>query len=169
MAKRPFASDVPRKSVTHAKTTRTPGMGHGHGGPNGKKTVENMTAFLAVLAMPTGSVRKACIAIGIDRRTAYYWKEGDEEFRKGWDDACEEGVDGLEEEARRRGYKGVERAIYHQGEVVGHQTEYSDTMLKLVLQGRRNAVFGNKTEVTGAGGGAIQHNVLVEFVKSDKK
>lgn len=168
MSKRPFHSDVPRKQNVFAKTTRTPGMGHGTGGKLTKKTPQNMEAFLAVMRMPTGSVRKACEVIGIDRRTAFLWKEKDEEFRARWEDAVEDGVDGLEEEARRRGVEGFLKPVSIGG-VREEVREYSDTMLKLVLQGRRNTVFGHKTEVTGPGGGAIQHNVTVEFVKSDKK
>lgn len=144
------------------KTTRTPGMDHGAGT---KCTAENKLQFLAIMRLPIGNVHKACLAIGIDRRTAYNWRNKDADFAQAWDDAAEDGVDQLEEEARRRGYEGVDKPVSIAGEreVI---KEYSDTMLKLILQGRRSKYFANKTEVSGVDGGAIQHEVTVTFVKA---
>lgn len=151
------------KNRTHPRTSDTPGKF----GP--KKSPEKMTAFLAVLASPTGTPTKAARAIGIDRRTAYNWKEDDEEFSKAWDAATEESIDALEQEARRRGVEGVDKPVYWQGERIDTIKEYSDTMLSLVLKGRRANVFRDKVEHSGPEGGAIQHEVTVKFVRAGEK
>lgn len=154
------------RNRVHPPTTDTPGMGHGSGT---KKSTEKVTAFLAVLATATGTVSKACRAIGIDRRTAYNWKEDDEEFSKAWDAAIEESIDALEGEARRRGFEGVDKPVYFQGDRIDTVKEYSDTMLSLVLKGRRANVFRDKVEHSGPEGGAIQHEVTVKFVRAGEK
>lgn len=123
-------------------------------------------AFLAVLASG-GSPTKAAGAVGVDRRTAYRWKENDAEFAVMWDDAVEAGNDGLEDEARRRAVDGIDKPVTIAGEreVV---KEYSDTLLTLMLKGRRRAVYSDKVDHThgGMGGGPIQHEITVKFVKA---
>lgn len=156
-----------RKNPVHPKTTRTPGLGHGTGGQS-KKTPHLLVAFLAVLAAG-GSPTKASLAIGIDRRTAYNWKEDDAEFSAAWDAARESGYDGLEDEARRRAVDGVQKSVYFQGVPIDTVTEYSDTLLSLMLKGYRSNVFRDKVEHSGPEGGAIQHEVTVKFVRAGEK
>lgn len=160
---------MPRGNKTRPKTTDTPGLRHGRGGGEGKKSPEKMMAFLAMLASGA-SPTKACVAIGIDRRTAYNWKEKDEEFSAAWDSARESGYDLLEDEARRRAVDGVKKAVYFQGVPIDTVIEYSDSLLAMMLKGYRSNVFRDKVEHTGAEGGAIQHEVTVKFVRAgDKK
>lgn len=156
---------VPRsRNRTHPKTSSTPGQFG-----LSKKSPETKVAFLAVLATPLGNPTKASRAIGIDRRTAYNWKNSDKDFSDAWDAACEEGVDLLEEEARRRGHDGITVPIFNKdGDQVGERKEYSDTLLGLVLKGRRSKVFRDKLEHSGPDGGAIQHEVTVKFVTAGK-
>lgn len=129
-----------------------------------KDTPEARVAFLAVLAKG-GSPHKAASAIGIDRRTAFVWKAKDAEFAELWDDAVEAGNDGLEDEARRRAVDGIDKPITVAGdrEVV---KEYSDTLLTLMLKGRRRAVYSDKVEHSGVNGAPIQHEITVRFVKA---
>lgn len=154
-----------RKAPVHPKTTDTPGPGFG----GTKKSPEKMVAFLAVLA-DGGSPIKACRAIGVDRRTAYNWKNDDPEFSAAWDSAREAGYDSLEDEARRRAVDGVQKPIYHAGARIDTVTEYSDQLLAMMLKGYRSNVFRDKVEHSGPEGGAIQHEVTVRFVRAgDKK
>lgn len=78
--------------------------------------------FLDALAR-TASVTAASQAAGIGRRTAYNWRNADEEFASAWDDALESGTDALEDEAIRRALDG------------------SDTLLIFMLKARRPEKF----------------------------
>ena len=54
------------------------------------------------------------------------------------DEAVAEGIDLLEEEARRRAVDGVnKRPIYHRGVQVGEIAQYSDKLLIFLLERRR--------------------------------
>jgi hypothetical protein len=69
------------------------------------------------------------------------WPEHDEEFAMRWRDAIEEGIDRLEDEAIRRARDGVKRPVFYMGQVVGHVQEYSDSLLKFLLEAKRPAVY----------------------------
>lgn len=156
---------MPRGNKTRPKTTRTPGpIQDGQS----KKSTALLVAFLAVLASG-GSPTKACSTIGIDRRTAYNWKNKDPEFSEAWDSAREQGFDLLEDEARRRAVDGVDKPIYHAGTLINTVKEYSDSLLAMMLKGYRSNVFRDKVEHAGPEGGPIQHEVTVKFVRAEKK
>lgn len=120
-----------------------------------KRSAGRKASFVTVLAQG-GTIRAACDAAGIARITAFRWKKEDAEFSSQWDDAIEEGTDVMEEEAMRRAVDGVHRPIYYQGSLVGTQLEYSDKLLEFMLKARRREKFGDKTELTGKGGGPIE-------------
>jgi hypothetical protein len=88
-------------------------------------------------------------------RTVYQWLEEDEQFRKLYRDATEEAIDALEAEARRRAVEGTERPVYQGGEKVGSVREYSDTLLVLLLKGKRPAVYRERFEHSGPGGAPL--------------
>src|SRR4051794_39898402 len=100
------------------------------------------------------TVKDAAAAACVTRQATYLWKK-DEAFAAAWEAAIEEGVDDLEKEARRRAYEGVEEPVFQGGKEVGRVRKYSDALIMFLLKGRRRAVFGDKQEVTGAGGGPI--------------
>jgi hypothetical protein len=97
------------------------------------------------------SPAKAAKSVNIARDTVYKWRQDYPEFKKRWDSAIEEGTDLLEDEARRRAADGVERAVYHAGEVVGRELVYSDTLMTLMLKGRRPKVYNRATDITLSG------------------
>lgn len=92
--------------------------------------------FLKVLAK-TGNVLASTKSAGIDRKTAYAKRRKEPKFAERWDEALEEAADLLELEARRRAVNGVARPVYQQGKKVGDVQEYSDFLLKFLLQGAR--------------------------------
>lgn len=145
-------------------TTSTPGLGNG----GTKESRQNKAMFLAVLSQG-GSPTKACRAIGIDRKTAYNWRNKDQDFADAWDSALQEGYDLLEDEARRRAVDGVTKSVYFQGVPIDLITEYSDSLLTLLLKGFRSQIFRDKVEHSGPDGGAIQHEVTVKFVRAGEK
>jgi hypothetical protein len=139
-------------------------------------------AFLAALAeMPV--LQHACDAVGINRSTAFRARQDDKDFDAAVREAMEAGIDKAEAEAFRRGVVGFQEPVVHKGslmyltrpvvdpetslvtyELVRDETgqpvpltvrKHSDQMLALVLQGRRKQVYANRTEITGADGGAV--------------
>lgn len=117
-------------------------------------------AFLAALRQyPV--IKHACDAAGIDRSSAWRAKQADPEFSVAWDDALEEGVDRAEREAFRRAIEGVEEPVYQGGQLVGTRVSYSDSLLSLVLKGRRKKVYAERTELTGADGGPVKSSQVI--------
>ena len=93
-------------------------------------------AFLAALT-DTVNVALACRHAGIPRRTAYDWREKDEDFAQSWDEALDEGIDLLEAELHRRAFEGVERPIFHKGQQCGTWRYYSDGLAMFLLKAHR--------------------------------
>src|SRR5271155_5157904 len=58
-------------------------------------------------------------------------------LRRAWAEAVEAGVDLLEQEALRRAREGVDRPAFQGGVCVGMVREYSDTLMAMLLSGRR--------------------------------
>lgn len=129
------------------------------------RTAKKEEKFLETL-LTTGNVSKACKIVSIGRRTAYEWREQDEEFAKLWDDAIEVGYDLLEEEARRRAHDGlVKKKFNKDGTAVidpetgqqYYERQYSDTLLMFLLKGGRPEKYRERTqmEVTGKDGAPL--------------
>jgi transposase-like protein len=105
-----------------------------------KATPENKEIVLAMLSNGA-TYAAAAAAIGAHRRTIIKWPDRDEEFKRRWNDAIEDGADTLEQEAIRRGRDGVDRPVFYQGEIVGYTKEYSDYLLIRLLEARRSAIY----------------------------
>ena len=82
------------------------------------RTPKKRAAFLGALREGY-SIYRACTEAKISRRSAYDWKEADEEFAKDWDAAVEAGTDALED------------ALY------GRAKETDTTAAIFLLKGRR--------------------------------
>ena len=89
--------------------------------------------------------------VGVGRRTVYEWL-ADEQFKALYNEAHEDALDQLEEEARRRAVDGVLKPVYQRGRLVGRIREYSDTLLITLLKGKRPDTFRERFEHTGKGG-----------------
>lgn len=81
--------------------------------------------------------------------TKYFQRRRKEfpEFEKAYQEAREDGNDVIRAEIKRRGIDGVERAIYHDGKVVGKKKEYSDNLLMFLAKSRMKEEFGDRTQV----------------------
>ena len=105
--------------------------------------------FLKTLAI-TGKVTEASKAAGFSSSTSLYMKrKKDEKFAEAWDLALYAAGDKLEAEAIRRAHDGVYVAQYYQGEVVGHNIKYSDTLLMFMLKGIRPDKFRDNVSIDG--------------------
>jgi hypothetical protein len=87
--------------------------------------------FIATLRTNGGNVSNALIASGLARKTAYVHFSNDETFAKAWQEAVEESIDELYDEARRRAVEGVEIISGKTGEVSNRK---SDTLLIFLLK-----------------------------------
>ena len=108
--------------------------------------------------MKARSVSFAASQTQVERRTFYMWRDGMggrypnavvEGFAEAWDEALEVGIQFLEDEAVRRAAEGVEKPIFYQGEQVASVTEYSDNLLKFLLEGRRATIYRPKQDDKG--------------------
>lgn len=110
--------------------------------------------FLKVFAQ-NGNVSGSCRSAKVGRRTVYDWLAADATFKRLYDEAHDDALDALEEEARRRAVDGVLEPVYQGGEKVGTIRKYSDALLTLLLKGKRPDTFRERHEVTGKNGGPL--------------
>lgn len=118
--------------------------------------------FLQTLAN-TGNVRASCLAAGVNPVTAYRTRDRSEAFAQQWAEAERQATQLLEAEAWRRAAQGVEKGIYHQGERIATERQYSDTLLIFLLKARDPAKYreNHKVEMSGPDGGPIPVDATV--------
>jgi len=100
-------------------------------------------AFLAAYAQ-TGVILTAAKATGISRETHYEWLKKDETYPERFEQAKEDSIDVLEQEAIFRATEGLRKYKFHQGEPIldengnhYYEVERSDTLLIFMLKGKR--------------------------------
>lgn len=131
-----------------------------------KKTPERMQIFIDRLA-EGDTIGVAADKADIGYTTVYDWKDQDPIFAQLWDRALERGIDKFEQEARRRAFEGNKKPVFNKdGLRVDETLEFSDRLAEFMLKGRRKHVFAERVEQTGAGGGPVQHEIEVTFVRA---
>ena len=111
------------------KTNKTPKK-------RGKPSLEWRKKFIASLKT-TPVVSVALTAAGVSKSAAYNFRNDNEEFRQEWDDAIEEALDSLEQEALFRGKDGIEHpTALPDGKVVWIRRP-SDKLLLRFLEAHR--------------------------------
>lgn len=120
---------------------------------NCKLTGEKKIALLAALAA-TGNTTKACAAVDITRVTAWKWRQHDEQFAKDWEEAMKVGMEGMEDEAKRRAFDGVAEPIFYKGMAIDTIQKYSDSLAIFLLKGGMPDKYAerNKSEITNPDG-----------------
>lgn len=101
--------------------------------------------FLKTLEI-TGNVSEATKAAKITRHIAYDHRDRDPVFAEQWKEAHESAIDALEVAARAR--------------AMGT----SDTLLIFLLKAHRPAMYREKFEMSGPGGGPMQLQIIEEIV-----
>lgn len=124
-----------------------------------QKTAAQQT-FLDALA-GGATVADAARAAKTAKTTAYQWRAADPAFAKEWAIAYQIGGDTLEAEAQRRAVEGVLKPVFHQGKVVGHVREYSDTLLIFLLKARNPHRFCDRVRAA-----AIEREIAEALAKS---
>ena len=97
-----------------------------------------------------GIVRDACNAAWIYRRTDYRWRKKEESFTDACTLAEETSADLIEGEAMRRAVDGYDKPVIYQGEITDTYTEYSDSLMSMLLRGNKKEKYKERTEHSGA-------------------
>lgn len=103
----------------------------------------------------SGNITAASEVCGFNRRCVYDWKEIFPDLEQELADARLEAIERLEEEARARATKGVNRPVFQKGKKVGYVTHYSDNLLMFLLKGNAPEKFRDNLNVTGR----QEHNI----------
>ena len=145
-----------------------------------------LAAFLDELCQ-YGNVSESCAKAEVGRVTVYRHRKENPEFAKAWEEALAIGTQALEDEAKRRAFSGWEEPVIHQGrrqyeEVVDEKTgevklvpvgvrKYSDTLLIFLMKGLKPETYKERahvqSEVSGPGGGPIQHMDLSKLTTDE--
>lgn len=102
--------------------------------------------FLAAFSA-CGSLTQAARWAKIHRQTHYDWLDNDPSYRPAFEKAERRAARSLEDEAVRRAHDGVRKAIRYKGRVVGYETEFSDTLLTILLKGNNPEKFKDRTDL----------------------
>ena len=116
-----------------------------------------------------GNVTQSAELVAVTRRCVYAHRDLHEDFAKEWDDAIEEAVDRLEQEAWRRAHAGFDEPIIFKGIDTGIRiTRYSDQLMTLLLKSHRPEKYRERTstELSGPGGKPVEtiSKISIEFV-----
>jgi hypothetical protein len=85
-----------------------------------------------------GLVTQAARRAGVTRQAAYQARKTDTDFAEAWDEIEDELTERLEREVYRRAVEGDAKWFYDKnGNVVGEETKYSDTLAIVLLKARR--------------------------------
>ncbi len=111
-----------------------------------------------------GTITHAAMRAQVDRTTIYRWRDSDPVFAAALDEADLMAAERLEQEARRRAVDGVEKPVWHKGQMVGSVREYSDTLLIFLLKGALPDKYRERvsSEISGQGGGPLQVTVQLD-------
>lgn len=100
--------------------------------------------FLEQYLQNPSSINKLCDSLRINRRTFYHWRKNDPDFDREFLEAQAMLVHFLEDEAYRRAVTGVQKPVFQGGVQVGVITEYSDTLLALLLKANAPGKYKDK-------------------------
>ncbi len=103
-------------------------------------------AFLASFAL-CGSIVRSSKAAGVSNIMHYEWLKHDEQYRDAYAEAQVMVGDYLESVAIERATLGTEKAVYYQGEIVGYETEHSDSLLKFLLRGAKPQKYSERIDM----------------------
>jgi hypothetical protein len=111
---------------------------------------------------------RACDEAGVHVRTFTRWREDDPAFNEVVKDAIERGTDLIEDAAKFRATQGIAEPVYQGGLLVGYKLAVSDSLMQMLLGGRRAMYNKRQLELNGPNGGNIPVKVEVEFVAPKK-
>lgn len=108
----------------------------------------------------TLSIPRACKNLGLHPEQVYRERRADSDFDKAIKKQKSYNIDTLKSEAVRRGYEGVDRAVYHKGVVVGYEKEYSDRMLVRLIEANDPNWRMRGNQPLNVSGDKVQVNII---------
>ena len=125
-------------------------------------TILRMNDFLRVLRETGCNISRAAKISGLNRTFATQLRIRVPAFANAWQEAFDEVTDKLEQEGLRRAVDGVDEPVFYQGIECGTKRVYSDSLLSMMLQGRRPDIYKNRVaqEVSGPNGGPVEFQTM---------
>ena len=114
-----------------------------------KLTAELKNVFCRAYAQ-RGVIAEGTTAAGVSRRTYLKWRKDDEPFNEACMEAKQMAVDVLESEAHRRAVTGFQRPVIYQGEITETYTDYSDSLLTMLMKGNKPEKYKERTQHSGS-------------------
>ena len=112
----------------------------------------------------TGNVAESARIARYDKSTAYDRRHDNPEFAAQWEEAIEVATEKLELEARRRAYEGTSKGVWHNGELVGTEKVYSDTLMIFLLKAHRPEKYRDNFNVSANVSINDRETVIVEYI-----
>jgi hypothetical protein len=95
-----------------------------------------LKALADELTRNCGDALAAAKAVGVSLIFMNQWRKDDPKVDAALTEAERVGTQGLVSAAIQRAVHGVDKAVYYKGEVVGHETQYSDSLLTTLLKAK---------------------------------
>lgn len=132
--------------------------------------VSRMNEFLKVLRETRCSVRRAAKVSGLNRMLADAMRHRVPTFNQLWQEVYMDATDELEDAAFARAVDGVTKGVYWQGDLVAEERQYSDTLLSMMLQGRKSEIYKNRTatELSGDPNAPIKYDTTTREMTKDE-
>jgi len=127
--------------------------------------INKLNYFLKCLEQSKGVLKNALMLCGMSRGQVEKYRGDFPIFRTVWDEIVQGIIDELEEAAFQRAVRGVEKDVYFKGQVVGKETQYSDSLLALMLTNRRSELYGKDKDTKKENGQVLS----VTINKDDEK
>ena len=107
-----------------------------------EERAEIKAKFLVELARHASAI-KAIDLVDASRKTLYQWRKADKEFDADWHEAKEEGLDRLEDELDRRGFRGMKIPKTVAGKRVD-VTQYDTTAAIFRMKAERREKYSDR-------------------------
>lgn len=120
-----------------------------------KLTTKNIKTFFDNIVAFGGNVTRAAESINVKTSTVYTRAEKDKIFSEEFEKAKKLGALTMRDELSRRAFNGVVKDVYYQGEKVGTEKQYSDTLGIFLTKGDLKQ-YSERVELTGQDGGPIK-------------
>jgi hypothetical protein len=111
--------------------------------PRARFTPRQVAHFCRLLSA-SGSISLAAKKSGLGRTQLYDHRKRDPAFAARWDKAMELGVARVRDEVFRRAVAGINRPVFHHGEVVGKVKHYDNRLLWSLLKAHDPDTYGDK-------------------------
>lgn len=128
-----------------------------------KKIAFERMAMYCVAMAERGNETQSLMISGLSRKQMLSYCEQWPELEDKRREAVREVVDKLRDAAWTRAVDGVVQPVFQRGQNLGMQTQYSDQLLKLLLQSEDPNKFADRRQISGPDGGPIEFNLKVDI------